>query len=145
MKIDPDEQILRVPLLRFAELPLEKIDTLLTCSRQNWQTRTDACFVVKTDRIEELIALVGFMEIWRQPPPGTVLITEGPVQKGDWFFATQLGAWVEVPPSGWGTPISETAASIARGAVGWADITKIGMEPGQVPVIFPVKTERARA
>lgn len=52
---------------------------------------------------------------WRQPPPGTTIVTEGVVNKGDWFYIAQLGAWGLVPKSGWGEQIN--GATVARGTV----------------------------
>ena len=131
MKIYIDEEIFSVPLVHFTALPREKIETLLMHSRRNWRTRTDACFVVKIDRVEELKALVQFEEVWRQPPPGTSLVTDGLVQEGDWFFATQLGAWAPVPPSGWGTAIVQSTASIARGMVNWNGVKLLSQGKAQ--------------
>jgi hypothetical protein len=52
-------------------------------------------------------------EKWRQPPPGTCIVTTGCAQQGDWFYIRQLGAWAPVPSIGWGSPIG--GALIARG------------------------------
>jgi hypothetical protein len=52
---------------------------------------------------------------WRKPPPGTVIVTSGLVQQGDWFYIEELGAWGLVPEIGWGEPI--IFALIARGVL----------------------------
>lgn len=52
---------------------------------------------------------------WRKPPPGTVLVTEGAVREGDWFYIEQLGAWGLVPKSGWGEAIANSGHLVARG------------------------------
>lgn len=50
---------------------------------------------------------------WRQPPPGTEIVKSGIVQKGDWFYIEQFGAWALVPKIGWGEQIK--GSLIARG------------------------------
>lgn len=59
-------------------------------------------------------------ESWKLPPPGTVVVTEGSVREGDWFYIAPLGVWSPVPQCGWGEPILNSL--IARGAL---DLTKV--------------------
>jgi hypothetical protein len=46
------------------------------------------------------------------PPPGTRIITEGRVEKGDWFFIEALQGWSQCPPSSYGEEID--SAIVAR-------------------------------
>lgn len=47
-----------------------------------------------------------------QPPPGTVIVRCGIVEKGDWFYNDYVCAWELVPEIGWGDAI--TNIRIAR-------------------------------
>jgi hypothetical protein len=62
----------------------------------------------------------GLEHHWRTPPPGTKIVTTGRVQKGDWFYIEQLGAWGLVPKIGWGEQINGTL--IARGETIWSEV-----------------------
>lgn len=39
------------------------------------------------------------------PPPGTEIVKEGVIKKGDWYFSSILGYWEPVPEDGWGRRI----------------------------------------
>lgn len=54
---------------------------------------------------------------WSQPPPGTELLTTGTVQKGDWFYIEQFGAWANVPECAVGENIETCGHLVARGPV----------------------------
>jgi hypothetical protein len=49
---------------------------------------------------------------WRQPPPGTEIVTTSYVKPGDWFYIESLGAWGPVPECALGEPV--TVHPIAR-------------------------------
>lgn len=52
----------------------------------------------------------------RIPPPGTVIISTGKVQAGDWFFITMLGAWALCPAIAYGEQIKKRGPLVARPA-----------------------------
>jgi len=48
------------------------------------------------------------------PPPGTAIITTGKVQKGDWFFIEQFGAWALCPAIAYGESVVLSGHLVAR-------------------------------
>lgn len=61
---------------------------------------------------------------WKQPPPGTELVTEGVVQKGDWFYIDDLGVWAVVPEIGIGETVNRRL--IARGTLDTSKVVTLG-------------------
>jgi len=57
---------------------------------------------------------------WMQPPAGMQIVKDGVVQRGDYFYIAELGAWGPVPRSGWGEPILNSL--VARGPIDWNEI-----------------------
>ncbi|HEY4415719.1 MAG TPA: hypothetical protein VGO57_08510 [Verrucomicrobiae bacterium] len=53
-------------------------------------------------------------EGWRTPPPGTQIVKNGIVQRGDWFFIRQFAAWSLVPKSAVGEIIENSGNLVAR-------------------------------
>lgn len=58
---------------------------------------------------------------WRQPPPGTEIVTTGVALEGDLFYIEQFGAWAPVPKKYVGTQIGDRL--VVRGKVDWNQVT----------------------
>ena len=61
---------------------------------------------------------------WRQPPPGTKIVSSGEVQPGDWFYIESLGAWAPVPKCAIGEHIFPSTL-VARGAIDLSQVHQL--------------------